>query len=265
MNNLDLLIPRKTPAKGDWYTWATVTAASPLAVRLDGDTAALASTPSSLVRNLAVNDRVWVQVSGRRVVIQGRSGGQTVDTTVTTSLIPTGGLLPYGGAAAPTGYLLCDGTSYSTTAQAALFSVIGYTYGGSGSSFFVPDMRARLPIGAGTDPIGDGGSIIRGARGGAFKLTTAELPSHTHGVGTLATGAAGSHRHVSNGNFTFGLKGDTTATAGQNRFTNFDDGNTRYTDTAPDHSHTITGATAATGSGNAHLPAYVGLNYIIKS
>lgn len=57
--------------------WGTVTAVSPLRVKLDGDTTALPFEPDSLVdpAALAVNDRVRCELSKRRVVIVGRSGG----------------------------------------------------------------------------------------------------------------------------------------------------------------------------------------------
>jgi microcystin-dependent protein len=45
-------------------------------------------------------------------------------------------------------FLKCDGTLYSTTSYSQLFAVIGYTYGGSGSSFAVPDFTSAFPIGA---------------------------------------------------------------------------------------------------------------------
>jgi len=53
----------------------------------------------------------------------------------------------YGAATAPTGFLLCDGTSYTTAGQAALFAVIGYSFGGSGANFNVPDLRGLYPRG----------------------------------------------------------------------------------------------------------------------
>ena len=40
-------------------------------------------------------------------------------------LVPTGTILPFGGATSPTGYLLCDGTAVSRTTFSALFAVIG--------------------------------------------------------------------------------------------------------------------------------------------
>lgn len=52
---------------------------------------------------------------------------------------PVGTIVGYAGASAPNGWLLCNGASYSTTAYPELFAVIGYTYGGSGASFNVPN------------------------------------------------------------------------------------------------------------------------------
>src|SRR5947209_3792877 len=63
--------------------------------------------------------------------------------------VPTGSLLPFAGTAAPTGYLLCDGSAVSRTTEAALFAVIGTAYGkGDGSTTFnLPDMRGRAAFG----------------------------------------------------------------------------------------------------------------------
>lgn len=81
MTDLDLLLPRDRDS--DSWTWATVTQASPLRIKLDGEASALAITPDTLKASLAVSDRVWVQLTtspdparrSRRVVIIGRAGG----------------------------------------------------------------------------------------------------------------------------------------------------------------------------------------------
>ena len=65
---------------------------------------------------------------------------------------PAGGVIPFAGASAPVGYLLCDGSSVSTTTYARLFAVVAYTYGGSGASFNLPDLRGRAV--AGKDDMG---------------------------------------------------------------------------------------------------------------
>jgi hypothetical protein len=60
--------------------------------------------------------------------------------------VPSGCVLPYGGTAAPTGYLLCDGTQVSRVTYAALFAVVGVAHGiGNGTStFHLPDYRGRF-------------------------------------------------------------------------------------------------------------------------
>lgn len=76
--DLDLLLPDPPPA-GDSWRWGTVTATSPLRVRLDGDGAALDVTPDSLVPISATGGRVLCQILGRRVIVHG--GNDRVDIT----------------------------------------------------------------------------------------------------------------------------------------------------------------------------------------
>jgi microcystin-dependent protein len=62
---------------------------------------------------------------------------------------PTGTVLSFAGplltdADTPAGFLVCNGLSYATTDYPALFAVIGYTYGGSGGTFNVPDLRGEF-------------------------------------------------------------------------------------------------------------------------
>lgn len=54
---------------------------------------------------------------------------------------------PFFGTALPSGYLWCDGSSYNTADYPTLFAAVGYTYGGGGGTFNVPDMRGRVAIG----------------------------------------------------------------------------------------------------------------------
>jgi microcystin-dependent protein len=57
---------------------------------------------------------------------------------------PVGTLLDFAGTSAPSGWLMCDGRSLSVLSFNGLFSVIGYSYGGSGANFNIPDFRGRF-------------------------------------------------------------------------------------------------------------------------
>lgn len=89
--------------------------------------------------------------------------------------VPIGTVISYAGAAAPAGYLLCDGTAVSRATYAELFSIISTTYGvGNGSTTFnLPDLRGRVAVGAGT---GTGG-----ATSGSGAITGAALTARTAG------------------------------------------------------------------------------------
>ena len=116
-----------------------------------------------------------------------------------TSLVPTfavGMLMPYGGAVAPSGWHMCDGTSLSRSTYSALFSAIGTAYGFiTSSTFNVPDTRGRNLLGL-------QGNAVRtsatdedraydeveakslGGTGGAQRryLTKDQLPQHQHSL-----------------------------------------------------------------------------------
>lgn len=95
--------------------------------------------------------------------------------------VPAGVIQMWGGAAAPTGWLLCDGTAVSRSTYSAIFAVIGTTFGvGNGSTTFnLPSFKGRVPVGL------DSGQTefdALGETGGAktHTLTASEMPSHSH-------------------------------------------------------------------------------------
>lgn len=87
----------------------------------------------------------------------------------------------FAGNFAPRSWALCEGQLLSISQNTALFSIIGTIYGGDGrTTFGLPDLRGRVPIGPGNGP---GLPSYRiGQRGGSptNTLTTAQLPSHSH-------------------------------------------------------------------------------------
>lgn len=74
-----------------------------------------------------------------------------ISSAVEYSYLPVGALIPIGGGIAKysdtsyedMGLIPCDGRSLDTTTYAELYAVIGYSYGGSGASFLVPDLKAN--------------------------------------------------------------------------------------------------------------------------
>lgn len=85
--------------------------------------------------------------------------------------VPTGSITMFGAAAAPSGWLLCDGSAVSETTYSALFAVIGHTFGDpGGGNFNVPNMRQRFPLGKAAS--GTGSTL--GGTGGAI--------DHTHSI-----------------------------------------------------------------------------------
>lgn len=63
---------------------------------------------------------------------------------------PIGVVLPYSGATAPLGWLICDGRLLVASVYKELYDVIGYRYGGENGAFYIPDMREVVPVGIGT-------------------------------------------------------------------------------------------------------------------
>ncbi len=113
--------------------------------------------------------------------------------------VPEGTILPFAGTVVPAGYLLCDGTSLSSTnpLYAKLFAAIGTAWGSTGgSNFNVPDLRGVFLRGVdgakGYDP--DKGSRSALLAGGNFGNNVGSLQghvfqSHTHTQGAINVGA----------------------------------------------------------------------------
>lgn len=72
-----------------------------------------------------------------------------VKNLVNSNTTPTGSIEMFGGANAPSGWLICDGSAVSRTTYASLFSIIGTTYGtGDGSTTFnLPNFKGKVPVG----------------------------------------------------------------------------------------------------------------------
>jgi microcystin-dependent protein len=189
---------------------------------------------------IQAGDIVEIEFDGTQFQLVGMPANIAVDPT---TLTPTGAVMPFAGAAAPTGWLVCAGQAVNRTTYAALFAVIGTTFGaGDGSTTFtLPDLRGRAVFGVdnmggvAANRLGSGttggitGTASLGATGGEQKhtLTIAEIPAHTHSYNDAFT--AGINQAGTGGNFG-------------------------------------TSQTGSTGGGGAHnvTPPAIALNYIVK-
>lgn len=128
--------------------------------------------------------------NGQWQSLNGSSGGS----------VPSGTILPFGGTVAPSGYLLCDGQSYSQALYGNLHAAIGNAFGGDSTNFNVPDLRGRFlrgaDDGAGNDPGattrtamapgGNSGDQVGSIQGDEFK-------SHNHDLRISSTTSSGTN------------------------------------------------------------------------
>jgi microcystin-dependent protein len=175
-------------------------------------------------------------------------------TAVANALVPVGTIAMYGGATAPTGWLLCDGTS--TTGYTALAAIVGAT---------TPDFKGRFAL-------GDSASLTLLATGGSTTIGTNNLPSHSHAnTAVLASGTVTitdpGHAHTINGvqtlsglDFTVdALNGGASPELGYTESTA-----SATTGISGTVGTAITMTNADTGGAEAYLQPHVVVNYIIK-
>lgn len=113
-----------------------------------------------------LNQRIWLASSSTWVQFSG---------------IPVGSVTTFSGSTAPAGWLMCDGTAYSNTAYPDLQAIVGNTYGGTaGSTFAVPDMRGRVPVGKAAS--GTFNALNNNGGAETHTLTSGQMPSHSHDI-----------------------------------------------------------------------------------
>jgi microcystin-dependent protein len=188
--------------------------------------------------------------------------------------IPSGSLQMYAGSVtqsasagvvtsnAPTGWLLANGDIVSRSTYSALFTAIGTTYGaGNGSTTFaLPDMRSRVPVG-----VGQASGLTNRTLGGTVGTeghTVASSNISQFSTGNMSANSTHAHSHVKpmycynpnitsaglvNGNYVMG-----NDSAGVNPVAS----------ASTEHTHTI-GSSSPTAISN--MQPSIGLNFIIKT
>ena len=245
----------------------TVTGATTLTTVLgiaSGGTGLTSFTAGDLMYATASTTIAKLGIGTAGQVLKTNTGASAPEWSTETDLCPVGSIIMYGAAAAPTNWVLCDGSAINRTTYADLFSAIGTTYGaGNGSSTFnVPNLQGVFPAGY------DGGSSYAlAATGGATTdtptlsgtnagttLTSSQIPAHTHGGVTTGwpsgswTGGTGATQTA------IDASGLSVASGSVNL-------SLENTGGGSSHTHTWTGTSSAVDI----LPPYLVVNYIIKT
>lgn len=251
--------------------------------------------------NAAVNALLPSQTSNSGKYLTTDGTNSSWGTVSSGTSIPSASMQMFAGAitqtvsagvvttTAPSGWLLANGDAVSRTTYSSLFSAIGTTYGtGNGSTTFnLPDLRGRLPMGAGTGVglnasgtgVTSGTAMTARALGAWFGeethlLTTSELASHTH-ANTVGSSAGGSNQITggmsANENHSHYLDmspyngtGNYTA-VGYNGPVYPNNGQTRITNLAHTHSIGINNVAEGGDSRHATIPPVLVMNFIIKT
>lgn len=121
-------------------------------------------------------------------------------TSIDQRLFLTGEIKLYAGSSPPVSpWLLCDGSIVSRSRYPRLFSIIGTKYGEgyNSTTFRLPDLRGRVPVGVDINQLRVREAADIGAEGGqnSHTLTIEQLPTHVHGPGTFLNSYDGQHTH----------------------------------------------------------------------
>jgi Phage Tail Collar Domain len=185
-------------------------------------------------------------------------------------VLPAGMIFDWAGPTAPTGTLFCNGASLARDGTyARLFKSIGVTWGTpvDGSHFFIPDLRSRVAVGAGTlNALGARDAVAEASRplGGSHRHSFSDSGSIT--LSGTAT-SAGAHQH------SLGVTAPRMENAadGQVAIPTTSGSGTFFTDSQGAHTHPVSVSGNNTVSGNtggsaaiANNPCYAVVNKIIN-
>jgi microcystin-dependent protein len=164
-------------------------------------------------------------------------------------------IMAFAFSGTPQGFAPCNGQLLSLTTNQALFSLLGTTFGGDGrTTFGLPDLRGRVPIGSGQGPNLQNYNL--GQLGGVdnLTLTASNLPLHSHSfTGTASVGVTNA-------------LGNSTSPQGA-YFANAPRSNNAYCATGPNPMAVNNGITSVAGT-NTPVQLknpYMALNYCIAT
>ena len=245
----------------------TVTGATTLSTVLgiaSGGTGLASFTAGDLMYATASTTIAKLGIGTAGQVLKTNTGASAPEWSTETDLCPVGSIIMYGAAAAPTNWVLCDGSAINRTTYADLFTAIGITYGaGNGSSTFnVPNLQGVFPAGydggSSYDMADTGGAAtdtptLSGTNAGTT-LTSSQIPAHAHGGVTTGWPS---------GSWTGGTGAVQTAidASGLSLASGSVNLSLDNTGGGSSHTHTWTGTSSAVDT----IPPYLVVNYIIKT
>lgn len=107
-----------------------------------------------------------------------------VQTNITESM-PLGSMIVFPAATPPnTKWMRCEGQAMSTAIYADLFAIIGYSFGGAGLSFNLPDLRGQFIAGYNSAGAAEYQTIGQGGGEDSVSLIKSEIPKHQHTIGS---------------------------------------------------------------------------------
>ena len=158
------------------------------------------------------------------------------------NVAPIGMVVIWGSNTMPNAsWKKCDGTLYPTSTYPTLFNKIGYTFGGSGSNFRVPNMVNRFVAGEGT-----GWANQLNTKGGS---ENAIVVAHTHGISDPG------HKHTYQKSVS---SGGNYGAEGEKLFDEYEDKSTTCVTTG------ITICATGSSGSQKNLPPYIVMHYIIR-
>lgn len=238
---------------------------TPIAVTANSDNYPNAYTRRTLRPGLGDEQYAWADFT----VLSDKTNRQLLDDiaalrTQIASLqpAPVGSIMMWPSATIPAGWQLCDGSSLSRTDYAALFAVLGTTYGNNDNTTFrIPDMRGLFVAGRGANNYNN---LNQKGGSNTVALSVNEMPRHNHDTSnSVADGSVtvkgGEHTHTVSASPNQNNGHGTLSRQEENKYTT-----SFTTPLGGAHEHSI--PLKARGSGQAHenRPPFIVLNYIIK-
>ena len=208
------------------------------------------------------NRQIFLKIIADNVEISNEPLNHVPYAVSANNGVPTGAIMPFVGAEAPYGWLLCDGRSFGDLPgdpkqYAELKRVLG------ASQTKLPDLRSMFLRGAGDDDRSSTETV------GLNATQDDALKAHAHNQGDLRTSTSGNHNHSITRLPTDSSPGSysdmmtlTHTNGADERWNNIWGGN-NATNTTGNHTHNISGNTGSTGAGETRPISY-GVNYIIK-